>query len=271
MIERLLSRLLITICIYVYIYIPLSQELCRLLCAPPRGLGSPLCRTSVSCADLHLTLLTTMNNFKPSAISCVCTIWAINSAMASYQNDVNVMPSFCQMIMVAYRSVKSGELMWRLLVFHWFACRILQTFHDMSDITRLQCFRHPKKWRCEIRCGTWLALLIKFFRPKGSNKLNKLNKLCNSAYHMIRSLLEFDPIWSIFHVFFMCFPFSLKTGPPNLVTSLSLLLCLAKLEHPESHLQDLQTTPNLQGKKIESICIYTYKSVSTCMNQWNNT
>lgn len=127
MIERLLSRLLITICIYVYlsVYMPLSQELCRLLCAPPRGLGSPLCRTSVSCADLHLTLLTTMNNFKPSVISCVCTIWAINSAMASYQNDVNVMPSFCQMIMVAYRSVKSCELMWRLLVFDWFACRIL--------------------------------------------------------------------------------------------------------------------------------------------------
>ena len=85
---------------------------------------------------------------------------------------------------------------------------------------------------------------------------------------MIRSLLEFDHIWSIFHVFFMCFPFSLKTGPPNLVTSLSLL-CLAKLEHPESHLQDLQTTPNLQGKQIESIYVSLNRlNLHESMNQY---
>lgn len=135
----------------------------------------------------------------------------------------------------------------------------------MSDITRLQCFRHPKKWRCEIRCGTWLALLIKFFRPKGSNKLNKLNKLCNSAYHMIRSLLEFDHIWSIFHVFFHVF--SLKKLDLQIWWHLCLFFFVLRSWSVRSlTFKTFKPHPIYRGNKLNQ-----YKSVSTCMNQWINT
>lgn len=90
----------------------------------------------------------------------------------------------------------------------------------MSDITRLQCFRHPKKWRCEIRCGTWLALLIEFFQAQGIQQTQQTQQT-------LQFCISYDPItarvWSYLIHSSRVFPqnWTSKSGDISVSSSLS--------------------------------------------------